>query len=555
MSKAIGMSLAINAFFLLLCAIFGNLAYGAIDDYFMAGILTGIYGDDYNVHMTFVNAIYGYVLMPFYLFFPKIGWYYIGEIASVFLSLAVICSVIIRRIGVQWGLVFSILFVATFARDFYLVAQFTQCAYALTAAGFLLLMYSLYQELSCKRNVIIVLGLFFLLWGSLMRWESFLMGLPFMALFLAMNAKVIWKKRFFVFFAGTVLVLGSFGLEHFNKSLYNSPEYGAYMEFQKKRAIIGDGQFYNDMAIDEDLEESGHSRFDYAMLKNWVFYDKQVFSPESLDYIVSLIKENENKINYHYIPGIALDRLLRFSQFPSLWIWAFFAIVAVFFKKNKVLYIWGLLILVVSLMTYLKILGRPVFRVENGFWFYATVFVIPYLPTLSKRIKLVWAIIIVMGGVAFYDYYVSGSMVRNPNNGIVATLKEKENTETYKNIWKYVEQAPDSVLFFTEMSVYMELSRHRNPPYLSEPMGSWKKIIPLGFWLPYFPDVETVLQSHNIDNPLKDVVKDNVYVLGSLTLLPYLKQHYYEGIKKEEIRDFNGIPLVKYVLTDGENNP
>ena len=381
------------------------------------------------------------------------------------------------------------------------------------------------------------------------------MGFPFMALLLTKNAKMIWKNRFFVLLAGIVLALGSFGMNHFNESLYRSPEYSAYMEFQKKRSIIGDGQFYNDMAIDEDLEESGHSGYDYAMLKNWVFYDKQVFAPESLDYIVSLIKENENKTSAHYIPGIALDRLLRFTQYPSLWLWVFFAIVAVFYEKKNVAYVWGLLLIAVSLMTYLKIFGRPVFRVENGFWFYTAVFMVPCLPLLSKKVKMAWVAMIALIGIVSYDYYVSGDVVRNPNNGVAATLNENKNTETYQNIWKYVEQSPDSALFFTEMSVYMELSRHRNPPYLSEPMGSWKKIVPLGFWLPYFPDVENVLCKHNIDNPLKDVVKDNVYVLGSLPLIPYLKQHYYEDLKKEEIRNFNGIPLVKYVLPDGEDFP
>ena len=88
--RAITYSLAINLFFLALCLIFGDLKFGAIDDYFMAARLTGALGTDYNPHLIFVNAIYGYALLPLYHLFTKVGWYYIGEMFSVFLSFTVI---------------------------------------------------------------------------------------------------------------------------------------------------------------------------------------------------------------------------------------------------------------------------------------------------------------------------------------------------------------------------------------------------------------------------------------------------------------------------------
>ena len=64
--RAITYSLIINLFFLALCLIFGDLKFGAVDDYFMAARLTGALGTEYNPHLIFVNAIYGYVLLPLY---------------------------------------------------------------------------------------------------------------------------------------------------------------------------------------------------------------------------------------------------------------------------------------------------------------------------------------------------------------------------------------------------------------------------------------------------------------------------------------------------------
>lgn len=96
-------SFAINMFFLALCLIFGDLKFGAIDDYFIAARLTGALSTEYNPHLIFVNALYGYTLLPLYHLFPKIGWYYIGEMFSVFLSFTVIGYVLLCKCGEKWG--------------------------------------------------------------------------------------------------------------------------------------------------------------------------------------------------------------------------------------------------------------------------------------------------------------------------------------------------------------------------------------------------------------------------------------------------------------------
>ena len=128
-------SCVINLYFLGLCIIFGDLRFAAIDDIFMSGILSGIYGNGYNTHLTFVNALYGYCLLPLYHLFPAINWYYIGEMAAVFISLSIIGYIIINKVGEKSGTVLTTTLVALYANDFYLAVQFTQCAAILSAAG------------------------------------------------------------------------------------------------------------------------------------------------------------------------------------------------------------------------------------------------------------------------------------------------------------------------------------------------------------------------------------------------------------------------------------
>ena len=149
--KALAFSAVINLFFLILCLIFGDLKFGAIDDYFMAAKLTGALGTEYSPHLIFVNAVYGYALLPLYHLFPTIGWYYIGEMFSVFLSFTVIGYVLLQRCGERWGIILATLFTAMFASDFYLVVQFTQCASILSAAGMLFFAYGVVSKKKSRR--------------------------------------------------------------------------------------------------------------------------------------------------------------------------------------------------------------------------------------------------------------------------------------------------------------------------------------------------------------------------------------------------------------------
>ena len=186
--KALVFSAIINLFFLILCLIFGDLKFGAIDDYFMAAKLTGALGTEYSPHLIFVNAIYGYALLPLYHLFPKIGWYYIGEMTAVFISFFTIGYVLLRKMGANWGTLLATLFTALFASDFYLVVQFTQCASILSAAGMLLFAYEICElnkketHSTFKKKFPFVIALFLMLWGSMMRWQAFLMGMPFFCL-------------------------------------------------------------------------------------------------------------------------------------------------------------------------------------------------------------------------------------------------------------------------------------------------------------------------------------------------------------------------------------
>ena len=294
--------IVINVFFLITCFFFcGQPYFGAVDDYFMARTLEGVFGGSYNVHLTFVNVLYGYFLLPFYHLSPKVGWYYIGEIVEVFVSLSVISFVLIKKLGMRWGIVLSLLFTLFFARDFYLTVQFTLCAAILGASGMLLSLYGIGAQQHKKR--IILLGILLMLWSSIMRSAAFLMGLPFFLCALLFQIKSCYANKRLLMVATLATLVSLYGIDKFNQAHCTSPEYHKYMEFQPPRSVLGDKKNYDKDLLCTELEKQNFSCTDYRLLTNWTFYDTEIFAIDTLKRIAQEIEAKTYPVQWTALAG------------------------------------------------------------------------------------------------------------------------------------------------------------------------------------------------------------------------------------------------------------
>ena len=563
--RAITYSVAINLFFLALCLIFGDLKFGAIDDYFMAARLTGALGTDYNPHLIFVNAIYGYALLPLYHLFPKIGWYYVGEMFSVFLSFTVIGYVLLQRCGERWGAILAALFTALFASDFYLVVQFTQCASILSAAGMLLFAYGIISKkkvLDCHapngaRNdvrarvteaVPFVLGVILMLWGSVMRWQAFLMGMPFFCLGLLFILHKCWQAKFHVIFGLAILFAGAFSMHYWDQNIYKAPEYQDFIKFQGPRVTFGDNSNYNQNAVYEDAEELGLSGKDLHMLTSWIMYDTEVFSVDSLMRYASLIPPYREKNEVRLIPQKLLNALAHSLRSPLFWVWFAFCIIVYSTQRRKFLYLWSSLALILALLAYLMAIGRLVYRVESGFWLYAAVLAIPLFGRFTVNLpkKLVAGVFCIIAIANIFIYATSGETVRDPSSGMARTLAIEDTTD-YAQVFDYIDKQPDK-MFLLSMNAFMRFSHHRNPPYLAEPVGAYRRTVSFGYWTPYLPEVTQALADFGITNPMKDVVHDNVIVINEGRLGDFLQRHYYDSVAVDTLKVIGEMSFYKYRL-------
>ena len=567
--RALSFSLVINLFFLALCLIFGDLKFGAIDDYFMAARLTGALGTDYNPHLIFVNAIYGYALLPLYHLFPTIGWYYIGEMFSVFFSFTVIGYVLLQRCGERWGIILATLFTALFASDFYLVVQFTQCASILSAAGMLLFAYGIISKKKAldshapnearidiwsnlRTTAPFILGTILMLWGSVMRWQAFLMGMPFFCLGLLFILRECWSAKWHVITGLIILFAGAFGMHAFDQNIYKSPKYETFNKFQGPRITLGDNSNYNQNAVYEDAEELGLSGKDYHMLTEWVLYDTDVFSVDSLKQYTDIIPPYRDRNPIQSIPRNILKALSHSLHSPLFWIWFILCIIVYATNPKKFLYLWASLALVLTLMAYLLAMGRLVYRVESGFWLYASVLAIPLIGQITTTIskKIFFAALGIIAIANTYTYATSGEIVRDPGHGSKRTIAVKDSTD-YTQVFNYINNQPDK-MFLLSMNAFMRFSHHRNPPYLASPTGSFRRTVSFGYWTPYLPEVDEALKEFGITNPIKDVIKDNVIVLNEPGLIDFLQRHYYDSVAVDTLKSIGEMTFFKYRLVNSD---
>lgn len=558
--RTLAYSVVINLFFLGLCLIFGDLKFGAVDDYFMAARLTGALGTDYNPHLIFVNAIYGYALLPLYHLFPKIGWYYIGEMFSVFLSFTVVGYVLLQRCGERWGAILATLFTAFFASDFYLVVQFTQCASILSAAGMLLFAYGVVKpsSMDCHapngiRNDVLkavpfVVGVSLMLWGSVMRWQAFLMGMPFFCLGMLFFLKDCWNAKWHVLAGLAILFTGAFAMHHFDQQIYRTPAYEEFNKFQGPRVALGDNSNYNSNAVYEDIEEFGLSGKDYTLLTEWLHYDTEVFSIDSLKLYTDIILPYRDSTPAGQIPHQVLNALSHSLHSPLFWTWFIFCMLIYITNSQKTLYIWASLLVILALIIHLITIGRLVYRVESGFWLYAAVLAIPLFNKIILPIprKLVYSVLGVIAIANTFTYANSGNIVRNPTNGEKRTLAVEDSTD-YTQVFDYIDSQSDK-MFLLSMSAYMRFSHHRNPPYLAELIGIYRNTISFGYWTPYLPEVKDALQDYGISNPVKDVIHENVIVLDEPRLKDFLERHYYDNVAVDTLKQIGKMTFLKYSL-------
>lgn len=540
-------AVVINLVFLALYVVLGNCSFSSCDDFFMSAILTGAYGGEYDVHLYFVNAVYGYFLKPFYLIFPKIGWYYVFEVAEVFASFTVFTYVLLSRLGKKWGVLASCFLLSCLAPVFYFQISFTQNASLLTATGFLLIYLG-----SREKKKYLVLGVLFTVAGFVMRRDAFLLGVPYFGILLFILYFCEKKRNFVNIICFAISLVAIFSLNIFDVSLYQNDEYRYYAEYQAPRAVFGDGNYYDKEASLDEIEERDLHGVDFSLLTKWVFYDSDVLKKDSLENFFPIISRNKYDVYYSKLPFAIVKEISRSLQSPVIWCWILFALLIICSKNKFCAMPWVTLACVSGSLGYLLLLNRIVSHVEMAIWLYAIVAMIPFLemdfleaipvsPFMKKMTFFSMAIVFALGywGVSERQKRIFGE-------------DRLKNDLVWDDFLEYEREHPDKVFLF-ELVPYKEFSRRLKGSYLSITPGRLNHIIPLGYWNVHLPEMERILEQVGIENPMQSFLKENILVVqyeGLKNYQEFYKIHLGLCIKNESLlwNDVLGFDVIKYGL-------
>ncbi len=547
-------AVCLNIVVLAIALVIGDGKFSSRDDFFMSAVLTGAYGGEYDVHMYFVNVVYGYFLRPFYAVLPSVSWYSVFQYFTVFASFTALCYVVLNRFGKRAGGVLAFLLLACVSPDFYLHVAFTQCAGIATAAGILFFAIGNAEK---KRNHLIC-GIVLMLAGFVFRKEMFLVGMPTLAallFFTFIQLKTIWKSSLIalVVLAFAYVALGKFDSEHYKG------DYEFYAAYQGPRAYFGDGAFYDDKSFEAELEERGLNSLDLTYLQAWYFYDKNVFSLDSMRHLIEIADRHRYEPNYAKFPAALVlvfsDSLMR----GSTWCWALLCLALIFFSNKRNWWVpWVSVGLIAIPYTYLLLVSRVVDHVEVGIWALAVVFVLFFVDKNDildkKQTKLFLktasivgiSSLIILGINIYFDKMAAATKAARPTSG---------TQEDWSKFLSYTKEHPDDV-FLLPFERYKEFSRKIDYVFSAVEPGSWNNIHSTGYWNMYLPAIERELEKRGVTNLIKDVTKDNVYMISEATALspaPFYKIHYHTQLKTDSLMNFGNIKLLKYRIRENED--
>lgn len=538
MYKTILPAFVINFLLFVGFAYLGVFRYGALDDYFMATVLNGAYSSEFDPHLVFVNAIIAYFLYPLITIFPQAGWFYIFEVGSIFTSFTVFSFFLVRQTGRRIGVPLALL-LSSLSLDFYAQVSFTQCAALLVAAGGL----SLFNGCKEKCFSILCIGALLLFLGASLRWQMFLLGIPFLILTFFLHSD--WRKfiNAKAIIALSLCFVSAFAIQAFDEKLYDAPEYQYYKAYQSKRSLFGDGGHFDKKAVFDELEERSMQGRDFQLLNEWTFYDTEVFCADSLDKIIQVVNRNVYPINRNRMPAAIVLAISNAFMQNTTWCWCLLCVYLIAFSDRRAqLYPWMSLSAVILGYIYLFLLNRLASHVEMGMWLYATVMSIPFIRK-TEWLKVSASISLLAIGFIFI-----GILNRPQVPTIRHIVAVPEMSKSWQQFLDYAGGHSEDA-FLLSFEQYKDLGMVKDPAYRAPAPGSWKNIFPIGYWNIHLPAMEKELKARGIENPLRDIVNDNVYLIesGNLPHYQYYYQtHYHKSLTVDTVKAFGDIMLLKY---------
>lgn len=320
----------------------------------------------------------------------------------------------------------------------------------------------------------------------------------------------------------------------------------------------------------EEFEKIGVSENDYYMMRRWCFADNDFFSLERIqktgDIIVSYNKnywggwedlieriQNRKITNYPVVwANILLVFIGIFLNYKNVWMsilangigWAY---IVYFFIRNRLVY----------RTEFAVFLG--VFLCGAYFWTKAEK-ENAQLEIIKKSCCVIIIMIFMMRGIIYLpDRTYQNVVAENKKEYIESVFFESWNYDArkYRKVINKIESQSgilDEIythkdnFYFLDFSTTIQTLYYEWSPWEVVDSGEYENYVYLAGVTSNFPDVVKVLEDKELDNPLKQLVDENVYLIDNFYVdlkINYLREHYFPEARAELYKEINGYQIWK----------
>ncbi len=589
--------IGIHAAVLFAVLFFCEVKYEVSDDFMMELIASGAFNGKPDAHLMFCSYLWGLLLNFFYRLWPGISWYLVLQIAVAFLSFCAVSYYLAHTVRFSAGLFFTVLLAAFFARDLYLLPQFTKTAAAAIAGGGCLFVWGLFH----RKPGGSVLGGIVIALGCLLRHNAlYAVGIYLLfyvifetACFVRQNRAGCLARLARIYGVGLLLLCGLFVLRWCNNRAYQTDEdYRYFMSYSYARALTVDYPLPDYETCAEELEEIGISQNDYALLRAWMFADRDVFSLERMQQVRSIV----DGCRPVYLPTLR-DVLRRFRErrmlfYPGTVCCLILALISLLLSRKRFLAAVAAGVVTLSLMFYFLYAGHAVYRVEFGYLYASAMLILYTLPPRGRErlpgLRLLSQCIPQAGGevqraeradrtglcLCVLAVLLAASQVRAylPDESFRSLSQEEYRTYIdgiFDLSWDYlpekytrsvnrrdirpeflqeVQEHPENLYLLdfntTIQSLYFDFS-----PFESFPAGALHNMVYLGGVTVNHPVIRETLAEWGIGRELPGLLNEGVYFVSNNTsdqVLTYLREHCDAGAQKTLYKTLDGYQIWKY---------
>ena len=535
----------INLALLLLFAFSGCMKYEVSDDFIMEMIVSGAYTGSPSPFIMFMHPIIGIVLSILYTFIATINWYFIFQITVIFTSLCILSYTFLKYRKDNLSILLFMIFLLFLSNDLYLLVQFTKTATLSLCAGCILMLSNILDRNTMNKKEI-ALGILLFCVGYMIRNKCIYIVLFFSVLPILFHG--IQKRFKYIDFvklakkAGKVMFPCFFvlvGLSFFSKEFVQRyPAYKEYKEYSAYRSDIVDYYYYTYEENRTEFEKNGISENDFYTLVHWNFGDIEYYDLDKLKTVSTILSTYRDR-QYTSIKGTIVNLINRqYKYYVSAWALMFISLIGIFAIRNGIFQVLSVNFFAFCLLFINMYLGRLNYRVEYSIFLAAAAFLLYSFQISESRFekfsnKALYAVLIVLFvcripvhipsyGKSSYD-----SMFISWNNDLAkynaSFAKEKD-----MSVINEIKQNPNNFYYLGFYSNIQTLYLNYNP---------WKGIQKSEFKNAAFfagidtfhPDWVKHLENNSINNPMKHLLKENVYFIENRPInevLTFVQEHY-----------------------------